>query len=82
MRGRERLVRGRWWGLEDGVGLGIGVGGFENVNQELKVLLKEHKGIMYNFKNNKNNKTSKCGAQRGGRFDPKPSQSGEKDKQI
>ena len=35
-----------WWGLVGGqVGWGL-VGGSTNVNQELKVLLKEHKGIL------------------------------------
>ena len=36
------------WGLGIGwkAGLGDGVGGLGDVNQELKVLLKEHKGIV------------------------------------
>ena len=38
----EGLVEGRVWGM----GSGIGVGGLGDVNQALKVLLKEHKGIV------------------------------------
>ena len=35
-----------WWGLVGGQ-VGVRVGrGFDDVNQELKVLLKEHKGIL------------------------------------
>ena len=66
VRGGGRIGRGGWWGW------GIGLRGLGDVNQELKVLLKEHKGIvlLYNFKNNRNyDKKGECGEQGGGRFD-------------
>ena len=41
----KKKSRGSGPGVGGG-GWGIGVGGFGDVNQELKVLLKEHKGIV------------------------------------
>ena len=39
----------RGWGGGVGVGIGMGVGGLVDVNEELKVLLKEHKGIVHYY---------------------------------